>query len=136
RARLQLSETRSLADKHPSIESGATLSLQSIIAVSDHLLGEAEQRALRALAVFPAKPNSFSEEAALAVCQAPVEVLDQLCDAGLLESNGPSRYMLHQTIADYARAGGGEAGASDRLVSYYARYVEEHAGEHEKLTGE
>ena len=134
--RLQLSETRSLAERHPSLASGTTLSLQSVIAVSDQLLTEQARSALRALSLFPAKPNSFAEAAALEVCQAPAEVLDQLCDAGLLESNGPSRYMLHQTIADYARVSLTDPTASERLVRYYVGFVEENAGDHELLESE
>ena len=51
----------------------------------------------------PAKPASFSEEAATEICQMPVEVLDELSDAGLLESIEPGRYILHPVIADYGR---------------------------------
>jgi len=126
RARLQLSEARALAERHPSLTNGTTLSLQSLIAVSEQLLDEYARSALRALSLFPAKPNSFSEEAALEVCQAPVETLDALCDAGLLESNGPSRYMLHQTISDYGRLLLTDPAVSERLVQYYVRFVETH----------
>ncbi len=80
-----------------------SLSLHSAIAPSVEQLSQEEQAALSALAHFPAKPQSFSEEAALAVSGGSVEQLDALWDAGLLESSGPGRYTLHQTIADYAR---------------------------------
>lgn len=132
RTRLQLSEARTLTERHPALGS-MSLSLQSVIAVSEQLLDASVRSALRALSVFPAKPNSFAEEAALEVCQTSLEVLDQLCDAGLLESNGPSRYMLHQTIADYARATNLDQAVSERLVSYYVRFLKEHASEHELL---
>jgi tetratricopeptide (TPR) repeat protein len=133
RIRLQLSEARALAERHPSLTSGATLSLQSIIAVSEQLLDEYARTALRALSLFPAKPNSFEEEAALEVCQVSVETLDALCDAGLLESNGPSRYMLHQTIADYARDQLSDPAVGERLVSYYVIFIEKHAKEYDLL---
>lgn len=136
RARLQLSEARALAERHPSLASGISLSLQSVIAVSEQLLSEDARVALRALSIFPAKPNSFSEEAALEVSQVPVETLDVLCDAGLLESNGPSRYMLHQTISDYARTSLSDSDVPARMVSYYVRFVEEHQSEHELLAVE
>jgi len=61
---------------------------------------------LHALSVFPPKPNSFSEEAALAASQQPVEALDELWDAGLLENWGSERYALHQAVADALRAQG------------------------------
>lgn len=132
-ARLQLSEARALAERHPSLTNGTTLSLQSLIAVSEQLLDEQARSALRALSIFPAKPNSFSEEAALEVCQVSVETLDSLCDSGLLESNGPSRYMLHQTISDYGRLLMTDLAASARLVRYYVRFVETHQNDHIQL---
>ncbi|HEX3643609.1 MAG TPA: hypothetical protein VHV10_20160, partial [Ktedonobacteraceae bacterium] len=57
-----------------------------------------------ALAIFPPKPHSFSEEAALVISQQPRETLDELWDAGLLENWGSGRYTLHQIVATYARA--------------------------------
>lgn len=133
RARLQLSETRPLAERHPSLTGEGTLSLQSLIAVSEQLLDEPARSALRALSLFPTKPHSFAEEAALEVCQISVETLDCLCDAGLLECNGPSRYMLHQTISDYARVLLNDPAVSERLITYYVRFIETHAKDHAQL---
>jgi tetratricopeptide (TPR) repeat protein/transcriptional regulator with XRE-family HTH domain len=132
-ARLQLSEARALAERHPSLANGTTLSLQALIAVSEQLLDEQARSALRALSLFPAKPNSFSEEAVLEICQVSVETLDALCDSGLLESNGPSRYMLHQTIADYGHLLLSDPGVSERLVRYYVHFVETHQNDHLQL---
>ena len=93
---------------------------------------------LRTLAIFPAKPESFSEQAATAIGALPVETLDRLCDAGLLESSGPERYMLHQTIADYARMQieGHETTLYRRLVEYMAYFVEEHEHDYDALARE
>lgn len=131
--RLHVSEPQAPMERSPSLASGTPLSLQSAIAVSDQQLDERERSVLRALSVFPAKPNSFSEEAALAVSQAPVEALDILSDAGLLESSGAGRYMLHQTIADYASTRLTETLAGERLVAYITSYIENHAGDDEAL---
>lgn len=136
RARLQLSETRALAERHPSIVGGTTFSLQTVIAVSEQPLDEPARAALHALSVFPAKPNCFSEEAALEVCQAPVEMLDKLCDAGLVESNGPDRYMLHQMIADYGRDALKDTTVSKRLIDYYVHFAEENRSNHALLETE
>ncbi len=81
----------------------SSLSLQATIALSVEQLSQEERKDLIALALFPARPNSFSEEAAQAVIGGPVERLDALWDIGLLESAEPGRYTLHQTIVDYAR---------------------------------
>ncbi|MFL5691574.1 MAG: NB-ARC domain-containing protein, partial [Ktedonobacteraceae bacterium] len=94
-ARLQLSEPKALLERTPSLPRDASVSLQSVIEVSDLRLDEQGRQVLRALSVFPAKPNSFSKEAALAVSASPADILDTLCDAGLLESKGWGRYTLH-----------------------------------------
>ncbi|HEX7733768.1 MAG TPA: hypothetical protein VF458_02860, partial [Ktedonobacteraceae bacterium] len=97
--RLQL-EQPAITLAHSTVYS--TLSLRAAIALSDRHLQPQTQHVLRLLSVFPAKPGTFSEEAALAITGAPAEVFDQLCDAGLLESRGLDRYSLHPCIADYA----------------------------------
>ncbi len=101
--RLRLSMPVAPSERSPSLSDTTPLSLHAAIAISDQQLGSQAHAALCSLSVFPPKPNSFSEEAALAITQEPVEVLDTLWDAGLLESSGPSRYTLHRTIADYAQ---------------------------------
>ncbi len=99
--RLHLNEPYALVERHPSLEQGASLSLRSVIAVSDQVLDDCARATLHSLAVFPAKPNSFSRKAAQVVSAQPVECLDVLNDVGILESSGPGRYTLHQTISDY-----------------------------------
>lgn len=124
-ARLALSEPLALQQGLSTLP-GATLSLQAVIATSKQRLSPVAQSAFSALAVLPAKPESFSEEAALAVCQATVETLDELSDAGLLESIGPGRYTLHQTIADYARVQPQDDAVLTRLITYSMSYIKQY----------
>ncbi len=131
--RMRLNEPQALVGGHPSLSIGAPLSLQAVIGISDQQVSEDAHAALRALAVFPPKPNSFSEEAAAAVSALPVEILDELTDAGLVESIGPERYTLHQTIADYARTHLTDEGVVERLITYYVAYVEAHATDYTAL---
>jgi tetratricopeptide (TPR) repeat protein/DNA-binding XRE family transcriptional regulator len=119
------------------------LSLHAAIAISDQQLSLPAHEALCALSVFPAKPDSFTEEAALAVADVPIEVLDELWDSGLLESAGPGRYCLHRTIVNYAQAQSGQELASDsastaqrRLVRYMVEYANEHQQDYEMLERE
>lgn len=134
RERLSLSVPLLPNEGFPALMETRAISLQATIAVSVQQLSHMEQATLSALALFPPKPNSFSEEAATAVSGAAVETLDMLWDAGLLESSGPGRYSLHQTIADYARtrdlnpvANQEETmQAKKRLVSYMRRYIKMH----------
>ncbi len=136
--RFDLSEPHRPAQPHPSLHDGTPLSLRSLIALSTARLDEQARAMLHALAVFPAKPESFSEQAATVIGALPGETLDRLCDAGLLESSGPERYMLHQTIADYARMQMGEHETTlyRRLVEYVVSYVEEHEHDYYALARE
>jgi tetratricopeptide (TPR) repeat protein/transcriptional regulator with XRE-family HTH domain len=131
--RLQLRESRGPRDRHSSLPRERYLSLQSVFAVTDQQLDEQARDALYALPVFPPKPNSFSEEAALVVAGCTVNTLDALLDTGLLESSAPGRYTLHQTIADYARLRMEESTPYERLVSYFTGYVEAHKKDYELL---
>src|SRR5262249_30092194 len=120
---------------HPSLPIETSLSLQSVIAVTDQLLPKPAQIALYALSVFPPKPNTFSEDAALAVTASTIDDLDALSDTGLLESNG-ERYTLHQVIADYAHLRISDQQASEahsRLIAYITNYVEEHKKDYDLL---
>jgi tetratricopeptide (TPR) repeat protein len=137
--RLRLEDQPAPREYPPSLPSGALLSLRAAISVSDQRLPPHVRAALRALAVFPAKPNTFSEEAARAVTAAPPAILDSLTDSGLLESASPGRYTLHQTIADFARLHADEAGdlaAAQHLAEYFADYVQTHMGDYAQLDRE
>ena len=127
-------------EKHTSLPAENSLSLQSVISVTDALLDPQTQRALYALSVFPAKPDNFSEEAALAVMDAPIETLDTLGDMGLLESSATGRYTLHQTIADYARTrlrqGRDEHSVYARYIDYTLAYIAAHRKDYELLEQE
>jgi len=131
--RLQIHESRGPLDRHSSLPTERYLSLQSVFAVTDQQLDEQARDALYALSVFPSKPNSFSEEAALVVADFTVNTLDALLDTGLLESSTPGRYTLHQTIADYARLHLQDSTPYERLVSYCTGYVEAHKKDYELL---
>jgi tetratricopeptide (TPR) repeat protein/transcriptional regulator with XRE-family HTH domain len=131
--RLQISEPYGPVQTHPSLPGDRRLSLRSVIAVTDQTLPEEARAALYALAVFPPKPNSFSEDAALAVAACKEETLDVLIDAGLLESNG-DRYTLHQTIADYGLVLlQQDDTASLRLITYVMTFLETHKRDYELL---
>ena len=131
--RLHLSKPLGVLDHHTALSYDTPLSLQSVIAISDQRLSEQARQALLALSVMPAKPRSFSEEAALAVSALPADALDELCDAGLLECTNSNRYTLHQTIADYARLHLHDIVPYRRLVTYFVQYVTEHQKDYRAL---
>ncbi len=131
--RFQLAAPLPPLERSPHLPASMSHSLQAAIAISDQHLDEPARNALRSLTVFPAKPNTFSEEAALAVTAQSPDVLDRLSNAGLLESVGPGRYTLHQTIADYAGLQHNEDSAGKRLVDYIPNYVEKHEKDYDIL---
>lgn len=122
--RLKLSEPQSPIEPHPSLPVNAYISLETVIGISDEALDEKTQRALRTLSVFPQKPNTFAEEAALIVADVTVKELDNLCDAGLLECDVYKRYTLHQAISDYGRAKLADETAYDRMIEYFIGFAE------------
>jgi tetratricopeptide (TPR) repeat protein len=134
--RLQISEPRGPVERHSSLPGGTPLSLQSVFAVTDQQLDEHARAALYALSVFPPKPNSFSEEAALAIAKCTVAALDTLFDAGLLEASTSGRYSLHQTIADYARSHLEKTTPYERLISYFTNFVDAHKKDYALLEQE
>ena len=137
--RLHVTEPQALIGGHPGLASGTPLSLQAMISMSYQQMSEDARTMLRSVALFPPKPNTFSEEAALAVSAMPVEMLDVLSDTGLLESSGPEHYTLHQTIADYARTHliqGQHAASVERMIAYFITYIETHTTDYIALTHE
>jgi tetratricopeptide (TPR) repeat protein/transcriptional regulator with XRE-family HTH domain len=123
--RLHLALPQAPLSAHPSLPLGTPLSLQASIGLSVSALSEPAQAMLSALALFPPKPNSFSEEAALEVSAGEAATLDALADAGLVESASPGRYRIHQTIADSARLQAADPAAAQRLAAFYADLLAE-----------
>jgi transcriptional regulator with XRE-family HTH domain len=124
--RLRLSIRRTALERGGSEVGQVLISLETAITDSFARLDEQVHYTLCQLSVFPARPNSFSEEAALAVCGAPAEVLDALVDAGLLEVASPGRYTLHTTIADYGSLQRDLYMARRRMLAYFVRYADKY----------
>ncbi len=131
--RLRVSMPTTPGERSPSLPENIPLSLHAAITISARQLNPQDHAALCALALFPPKPNSFSQEAALAVCQGPVETLDVLWDTGLIESSGLQRYALHRTIADYAQNQTQDQTAQQRLINYMLHYIQTYEQDHEAL---
>lgn len=124
--RLRLEQPQGGLERHPSLPEGIPLSQLAVIKISDEALDQETQQVLRSLSVFPSKPNTFSEEAALAVAATHTRAIDTLQDFGLLESSGPARYTLHQTISDYAQINLSNSTAYERMVAFFIEYVQAH----------
>lgn len=134
--RLALTQPRAPVERSLSLPSSASLSLRAAISRSEQRLDPAARAALRALAAFPAKPNTISEEAALAVTGAHPATLDTLVDAGLLEGIAPGRYTLHQTIADYGLIESTSDTAYERLAAFGVAYLEQHESDYASIERE
>lgn len=137
RLRLSLPQVATVS---PTQTQAPSHSLQAAIALSMERLSQTARSVIGALAAFPPKPNSFSEEMAFAVCGLKTEpffeALDTLCDVGLIESPAPERYMLHQTIADYAHISFNNHAVTARLVEYITSFVVQHKKDYAILQSE
>ncbi len=132
-ARFGLEQPLAPLERHPSLPAGAQLSLRAAIEITERALTEPARQALHALSVFAPKPNTFSREAALAVCATSTEVLATLLDAGLMEGSGADRYSLHQAIADYAGLALQSRAPLERLVGFFTTYVQSHERAYDAL---
>ncbi len=129
-ARLQLSFPLAPTERSPALTEDVTPSLETLIAMSDQHLSPAAHDGLQSLALLPPQPASFSEETALAVSAVSVDVLDELLDAGLLETHISGRYTLHQTIIDYILLRGQPTReARERLIKHGIEYVLAHSND-------
>ena len=135
-ARLNLTEWQAPTERIFHLSADTPLSLQSTLESSAQQLSLAEQRGLHALSIFPAKPNSFSETAALAVGELSEATLDQLTDVGLLESCGPDRYTLHRVIADFAAMHRNNSAVEEKMVCFFLSFIEAHKFDNELLERE
>ncbi len=124
--RLRLQVPQAPIERPLTLAAGVEVSIESVVAVSDFLLPPPARKALQTLAILPAKPTLLTRESCLAVAGVSVEVLDILCNAGLLERYGSDHYMLHTLIADYAQAQGPEPEACIRLIQYGISFIETH----------
>ncbi|HLF01924.1 MAG TPA: tetratricopeptide repeat protein [Anaerolineales bacterium] len=135
--RLQrIGETLMLTEPRSPLEAQAAvpMSVFAVIGLTDDVLDSDSRLALRALSVFPPKPNSFGEDAALAVSGTPAHALDALVDYGLLESAAPGRYLLHPTIAEFAILQSTDRTSYHaRLAAYFARFAEDHRADDSAL---
>lgn len=123
--RLQIEMHQTGAHAHPSLNPEQDASLATIIGISEQALpGREQQEAFRCLGLFPAKPNSFAENAALAVMDAGIKTIDILVDTGLVETSGQERYQLHQSIVEYLHFQGAPAGVQERFVHFYASWLQ------------
>ena len=130
-------------EMHPSLPSGTPISLKAIIKTSDDALTTEAKTALRALSLFPPKPNSFSEEAAVAMLKnemdigvSILEILDELSDHGLVETTKQERYTLHQSIHDYAKTESNDTDFLAHMIDYYTQLATVNAAEYSILDKE
>jgi tetratricopeptide (TPR) repeat protein len=118
---------------HPSLPLLKSISLQQVIQITIEALDEVSRRTFCCLAIFAAKPSSFSAAAALAVTGEQPEALQTLVNFGLLEAAGPERFTLHLTISDYGRWLHTDVAACERLVAYYVAFVQDNVQRYELL---
>jgi predicted ATPase/class 3 adenylate cyclase len=93
--------------------------LRSTIEWSYELLAEEGKRLFARLSVFA---GSFSLESAEAVCDADLDVLASLVDLSLLKAVGEGRFLMLETIREYATDRLEKTGESRDLADRHARH--------------
>jgi predicted ATPase/DNA-binding SARP family transcriptional activator len=93
--------------------------LRATIAWSYDLLSDAERVALRRLAVFR---GSFSLDAAEAVAGADLETIAALVDKSLIKPIGEARFLLLETLREFALEQLDETGETEQTALRYARW--------------
>jgi predicted ATPase len=96
--------------------------LRAAIEWSHELLDEEARTIFRRLAVFA---GGCSLESAEEVCGANVDTLAALVDLSLLKPVGPDRFLLLETIREYAREELEAAGEAEKLHERHARFFTE-----------
>ncbi len=134
--RLHLQQVQNPLERSAGLHGHTSLSLAASIVISYRVLPKRARGLLLALSVFSAKPNTFSEEAALTVSAEAIETLDALLDSGLLESAGQARYWLHQTIADFAALRCRGIQAYERMASFFNNYAAQHTAQYPLLAAD
>jgi tetratricopeptide (TPR) repeat protein len=112
--------------------------LRGVFHASYAALNAHAQRAMRSLWVFPPKPHTFSQEAAIHVAGRgiPDQAIYDLADFGLLENCGGDRYAIHQMTADYAAGLEVVDSARREFVEYFMKYLRENTSRYERLYAE
>nr|WP_220195153.1 NB-ARC domain-containing protein [Ktedonospora formicarum] len=126
-ARFQVAIPKAVGDSQPGSLLGTERSLRLAIDVSVQQLPLPAQRALFALSVMAPTSHSFSEEAALAICNVPAETFDVLVDSGLVEVCQEDRYRVHQTILDYTQLQEPDSAVEERFTIFFVTFVETYA---------
>jgi predicted ATPase/class 3 adenylate cyclase len=93
--------------------------LRATIEWSHELLGDDAKRVFARLAVFS---GDFSLEAAEAVCEAELESLAALVDLSLLKPVGDDRFLMLETIGEYAAEQLDASGEAEALRRRHAQY--------------
>ena len=122
--RLRLNYAVSPLEQHPSLPPGAPLSLPGIIGISYDALEDHGKACLRALSLFPPKPNTFSEAAARETAGQPLSVLRGLVDRRLVDEVRAGRYTLHQSTWDFISRFDPAPDVNMRFLKFYLSCLE------------
>lgn len=118
---------------HTTFPERQTVSLKAVIKLGFDTLDPGSRCALRSLAYFPPKPNTFSKDAILSVVALSSEGFEYLLNSGLIENSGNERYTMHQTIADYIRLEQPDLTAAQRMVEYFVNYAMKNRSNYDAL---
>lgn len=132
-SRLAIAKSQAVIDEHPSLAPGTAISISALINVAVESLQQPALRMLSSLGTFPAKPNTFSQDAACAVSEQDETYLAHLYSIGLIEEISEHRYSVHNVIHDYINLYLPASPLFARMVNYFCEFVEQNDKHYEKL---
>jgi tetratricopeptide (TPR) repeat protein/GTPase SAR1 family protein len=94
-------------------------SIYRSLSKSYSFLDGSSQKALQSLSVFPPQPNTFSEQAALAIIHWGVKSFELLVDIGLITRSSNDRYAFHQLNHEFVKTQINIKLPYEDLISYY-----------------
>ena len=129
--RLMDTHTNLEPDYYPSL-TNSSISLWATIKLSEDELSKKAKVIFYSVSLFASKPSSFSVNAILEITKSTTNALDELIDAGLVETQNNERIVVHQVIHDYSKL------FSDKkyekaYIDYYFKFAKNHSSDFEKL---
>lgn len=97
---------------------------ESLVEMSFNKLDESTRAALLSLARLAPAPNTFSEDAAMAIGIGRLEQLQNLCRQGLIKNASAGRYSLSAPVWEILQQHPCPPESEHRIASYFAHYAD------------
>lgn len=109
---------------------------RALVAMSFEKLDAPLRAMLLPLLTLPPDPNTFSEDAAIAIGAGSIEKIQKLSESGLLRNLFSTRYSVSKEVCDVLRKYEAPPESERRIAEYYARYADVFQAQTTAIQGE